>query len=109
MHSVHVATVTEKDEKRAEEKGKREEEGDKKGKKGPREGADAKLTFDRLMLLSTHSAAKLRILDSGVGLSAQTRRISAEIFPVHLSLPPPSPPAAPRQPRPPQPQPPLPL
>lgn len=73
--------------------------GVERGKKGPCEGADAKLTFDRLMLLSTHSAAKLRILDSGAGLSAQTRRISAEIFLVHL-------PPLPRQPFP---QPSLPL
>lgn len=39
------------------------------------------------MLLSTHSAAELRILDSQP-VSAQTKRISAEIFPVHPSCAP---------------------
>lgn len=58
-----------------------------KREKGPMRGRRRQINV-RLMLLSTHSAAELRILDSGAGLSAQTRRISAEIFPVHpLPLP----------------------
>lgn len=113
MHLVHVATVTEKDGERASERarGRKKEqarEGDKgkgrhrkrmvegrkrtrweregKGRRCARRGRRRQINV-RLMLLSTHSAAELRILDSQP-VSAQTKRISAEIFPVHPSCAP---------------------
>lgn len=114
MHLVHVATVTEKDGVRASERargrkkeqatrreikeredigrGWLEEERDEVGKGGKRPSmrparARRRQINVRLMLLSTHSAAELRILDSQP-VSAQTKRISAEIFPVHPSCAP---------------------
>lgn len=121
MHSVHVATVTEKDEERGrkrvgwtmeKERGlvveggrKKERERERKGmkgregrwgrKKGPVRERRRQINV-RLMLLSTYSAAKLRILDSGAGLSRLRRggfppRFSLYIFPFPLpSFPPPS-------------------